>query len=502
MKGDAARRVAELRAEIARHNRLYYELDRPEISDAEYDELLRELHALEQAHPQLRSRESPTEQVGSAPSGRFAKVRHAVPMLSLANAFTREDVAAFDERVRRFLGLAADQPLDFTAEPKIDGLSLSLRYERGVLVRGATRGDGTEGEDVTANVRVVPSIPQRLKGRKVPAVCEVRGEVYMTKTAFLALNEQQAAAGRPVFANPRNSAAGSLRQLDAAVTASRPLEFFAYAWGELSELAADTQWGMLAWLAKRGFAINPLAKLCHSIEDLLAVYCDTERERAALDYDIDGVVYKVDRLDWQARLGHVSRDLRWAIAHKFPAQRAATEVRAIDIQVGRTGALTPVAKLVPVTVGGVVVSNASLHNEDHIRDLDVRVGDTVTVQRAGDVIPQVLDVVLGRRPKDARPFAFPKTCPCALATAVLRERTASGEDGAIARCSGELACPFQKVEHLRHFVSRRAFDIEGLGEQQITLFFEKGWVGEPADLFELAARNGDLRLEQQEGFGE
>jgi DNA ligase (NAD+) len=502
MTADAARRIAELRREIARHNRLYYELDRPEISDADYDELSRELRALERDHRELGSPDSPTELVGAPPSGRFAKVRHSVPMLSLANAFTREDVDAFVERVRRFLGLAPEVALDFTAEPKIDGLSLSLRYERGELVRGATRGDGAEGEDVTANVRAVPAIPGHLSGPAPPRICEVRGELYMTKSAFLALNAQQAAAGRPMFANPRNSAAGSLRQLDTAVTASRPLEFFAYAWGEVSERPAETQWTMLEWLAQRGFAINPLARVCHSIEQMLAFYRDAERERGTLDYDIDGVVYKVDRLDWQERLGHVSRDLRWAVAHKFPARRATTLVRAIEIQVGRTGALTPVAKLAPVTVGGVVVSNASLHNEDYIRALDVRIGDTVTIQRAGDVIPQVVEVVAELRPSGTAPYVFPRVCPCSLGTAVVRERTASGEAGAVARCSGELACPYQGVERLRHFVSRRAFDIDGLGEKQITLFFEKGWVVEPADLFELAARNATIRLEEQEGFGE
>ncbi len=497
-----AKRIAELRSEIARHNHLYYDLDRPAISDAEYDELMQELRALERAHPQLVSADSPTQRVGSPPAGKFAKIRHAVPMLSLANALTREDVGAFAERIRRFLGLDSGAQIDFTAEPKIDGLSLSLRYERGALVRGATRGDGTEGEDVTANVEVVAGIPHTLKGRDIPEVCEVRGEVYMTKAAFLSLNEQQEAAGKTVFANPRNSAAGSLRQLDPGVTASRPLKFFAYAWGEMSALPARTQWAMLAWFARHGLETNPLARLCHSVEELLEFHREIELKRATLDYDIDGVVYKVDRLDWQERLGFVSRDPRWAVAHKFPAQRAATIVNAIEVQVGRTGALTPVAKLAPVSVGGVVVSNVSLHNEDFIHKFDVRVGDTVTVQRAGDVIPQVLGVVLERRPHDAQPYAFPRTCPCPLATSVVRDRTAAGEVGARARCSGELACPYQRVEHLVHFVSRRAFDIEGLGEKQISSFFEKGWIREPADVFTLAARNDTIKLEEQEGFGE
>jgi DNA ligase (NAD+) len=503
MAADAAARAAELRAQIAHHNRLYYEKDAPEISDADYDALLNELRSLESAHPELVTPDSPTQRVGTALSGKFAKVRHAVPMLSLANGFTAEDVADFIDRVRRFLKLGADEPIELTAEPKIDGLSLSLRYERGVLVRGATRGDGTEGEDVTANVRRVGDIPKKMHGRGPPEVCEVRGEVYMTRSAFLRLNEEQSAAGRTVFANPRNSAAGSLRQLDSDVTASRPLGFLAYAWGEMSEMPADTQWAMLHWLQKWGFATNPLSRLCRSVEELLAFHHDIELQRATLDYDIDGVVYKVNRLDWQRRLGFVGRDPRWALAHKFPAQKAVTVMNAIELQVGRTGALTPVAKLAPVNVGGVVVSNATLHNEDYIRELDVRIGDTVTVQRAGDVIPQVLGVVIERRPKHTEPFEFPRTCPCPLATAVVRDLTAAGKEGAISRCSGELACPHQRIEHLRHFVSRRAFDIEGLGEKQVNLFFEKGWVKQPADIFTLQKRNAkEIRLEEEEGFGE
>ncbi len=502
MKHDAAARAAELRAQIAHHNRQYYELDRPDISDADYDALFTELRALEREHPQLITPDSPTQRVGGAPSGKFPKVRHAVPMLSLANAFSPEDVAGFIDRIRRFLKLDAGEPIELTAEPKIDGLSLSLRYEAGVLVRGATRGDGTEGEDVTANVRRVRDIPQKLRGRAAPAVSEIRGEVYMTRAAFLRLNEEQSAAGRTVFANPRNSAAGSLRQLDPQVTAARPLGFLAYAWGEMSALPADTQWGMLQWLEKRGFATNPLSRLCRSLEELLAFHHDIELQRATLDYDIDGVVYKVNRLDWQRRLGFVGRDPRWALAHKFPAQKAATIINAIELQVGRTGALTPVAKLVPVNVGGVVVANATLHNEDYIRELDVRIGDTVTIQRAGDVIPQVLGVILERRPEHTQAFAFPRSCPCPLATAVVRDLTAAGKEGAISRCSGELACPHQRIEHLRHFVSRRAFDIEGLGEKQINLFYEQGWIAAPADIFTLEGRNAAIKLEEQEGFGE
>jgi DNA ligase (NAD+) len=502
MKDNAAARAAELRARIAHHNRLYYELDRPEISDADYDALMGELRTLERAHPEIITPDSPTQRVGAAPSGKFAKVRHAVPMLSLANGFAPEDVAGFIDRVRRFLKLDMGEPIELTAEPKIDGLSLALRYEHGVLVRGATRGDGTEGEDVTANVRRVRDIPHKLHGHGVLDVCEVRGEVYMTRSAFLKLNEEQSAAGRTVFANPRNSAAGSLRQLDPEVTGSRPLRFLAYAWGEMSDMPAGTQWEMLRWLNARGLPTNPLSRLCRSLEELLAFHHEIELERAKLDYDIDGVVYKVNRLDWQRRLGFVGRDPRWALAHKFAAQKATTVVNAIELQVGRTGALTPVAKLAPVTVGGVVVSNATLHNEDYIRELDVRIGDTVTVQRAGDVIPQVLGVVLERRPGHTKAFEFPKTCPCPLATPVVRERTATGEEGAISRCSGELACPHQRIEHLRHFVSRRAFDIEGLGEKQVNLFYEKGWIAGPADIFTLARRNDTIQLEQQEGFGE
>jgi DNA ligase (NAD+) len=500
MTPDAAARAARLRAQIAHHNRLYYELDRPEISDADYDALMEELRALEREHPDLITPDSPTQRVAGAPSARFAKVRHGVPMLSLANGFTADDVAGFIDRVRRFLKLDAAEPIEFTAEPKIDGLSLSLRYEGGVLVSAATRGDGTEGEDVTANVRRVSDIPKRMHGHGAPQVCDVRGEVYMTRSAFLKLNEEQSAAGRTVFANPRNSAAGSLRQLDPEVTAARPLRFLAYAWGEMSELPAASQWDMLRWLKTRGFPTNPLSRLCRSLDELLAFHHELELGRARLDYDIDGVVYKVNRLDWQRRLGFVGRDPRWALAHKFPAQKAATVVNGIELQVGRTGALTPVAKLAPVNVGGVVVANATLHNEDYIRELDVGIGDTVTVQRAGDVIPQVLEVV--SRPPHRQPFRFPKTCPCPLATPVVRDLTAAGKEGAVARCSGELACPHQRIEHLRHFVSRRAFDIEGLGEKQITLFHEQGWIAEPADIFTLEARNGSIALEEHEGFGE
>jgi DNA ligase (NAD+) len=493
---------ARLEAEIKAHDQSYYQEDAPTVSDAAYDALRRRYEAIEARFPELRTLESLSLRVGAAPARGFAKVRHAVPMLSLANAFGPEEVADFVGRIRRFLKLSEEETVAFTAEPKIDGLSMSLRYEHGTLVTAATRGDGAEGEDVTTNIRTLKEIPHQLKGRNVPAVCEIRGEVYMTKADFLALNKRQAAAGDTIFANPRNSAAGSLRQKDPTVTASRPLHFFAYSWGEMSGMPATTQSGMIGWLAKIGFKVNPLWRTCSTVEELLTFHGEIETQRAKLDYDIDGVVYKVDRLDWQERLGFVSRTPRWAIAHKFAAEKATTTVKAIDIQVGRTGALTPIARLEPVTVGGVVVSNATLHNADEIARLDVRIGDTVTIQRAGDVIPQVLGVLLAKRPKGADPYQFPTHCPCSLHTAVVRDATASGEEGVVARCTGEFACPYQKIEHLKHFVSRRAFDIEGLGEKQIALFFERGWIKEPADIFTLAARNAELKLEEVEGFGE
>ena len=501
-EAQAKAELKRLAGEIAAHDRRYYQEDAPSVSDAAYDALRLRNEEIEARFPDLVRSDSPSRRVGAAPAQKFAKVRHALPMLSLGNAFSDAEVAEFAERIRRFLRLPEDETVAFTAEPKIDGLSCSLRYEGGRLVRGATRGDGTEGEDVTANVRTLADIPDQLRGRGVPDICDVRGEVYMTKSAFLALNERQKAAGKQVFANPRNSAAGSLRQLDPTITASRPLGFFAYTWGEMSAMPAQTQSGMIEWFAARGFKTNPLMKVCDSVDALLAFHHDIEAQRGTLDYDIDGVVYKVDRLDWQQRLDFVSRTPRWAIAHKFPAEKATTVVKAIDIQVGRTGALTPIARLEPVTVGGVVVSNATLHNEDEIERLDVRVGDTVTIQRAGDVIPQVLGVLLENRRKDSKPYKFPKHCPCPLRTAVVREAIAGGEEGARSHCTGEFACPHQKIEHLKHFVSRRAFDIEGLGEKQITLFFEQGWIKEPADIFTLAARNSKIKLKEQEGFGE
>ena len=503
---------ARLTAEIAQHDKRYYQEDRPSITDAEYDELRARYNAIEERFPDLRTLESLALKVGAAPSGKFKKVRHALPMLSLDNAFSDEDVVDFVARIRRFLKLDESEKIAFSAEPKIDGLSMSLRYEGGELVTAATRGDGAEGEDVTANIRTLDDVPQKLKGKAVPKVCEVRGEVYMTKRAFLQLNERQKAAGGQIFANPRNSAAGSLRQKDPSITASRPLGFFAYGWGEMSDMPADTQTGAIKWFEACGFKTNPLTRLCRSTDELIAFHRKIEEGRARLDYDIDGVVYKIDRIDWQERLGFVSRTPRWAVAHKFPAERATTVMRDVLITVGRTGVLTPTAQLEPVGIGGVVVSMATLHNEDYIKGVggkgeslregrDIRIGDTVIVQRAGDVIPQIVDVVIDKRPKDAKPYKFPRKCPCYLHTDVVREETATGEEGARARCTGEFACPFQKIEHLKLFCSRRAFDIEGLGEKQIELFFEKEWVKEPADIFTLEKKHRKDLLEE-EGFGE
>jgi DNA ligase (NAD+) len=509
----AAAEHARLTAEIAEHDRRYYQLDRPSVTDAEYDALRKRYNAIEARFPDLRTLESLSLKVGAAPARGFAKVRHAVPMLSLDNAFSEDDVRDFVGRIRRFVKLSDDEPIAFSAEPKIDGLSMSLRYEDGKLVTAATRGDGAEGEDVTPNIRTIKQVPQELKGKNVPAVCEVRGEVYMTKADFLKLNERQKAEDGQIFANPRNSAAGSLRQKDSSVTASRPLGFFAYAWGQMSEMPADTQTGMIKFFERCGFTTNPLTKLVRSVDDLIAFHRQIETQRSHLDYDIDGVVYKIDRIDWQERLGFVSRTPRWAIAHKFPAERATTVLRDIELQVGRTGALTPVGKLEPVGVGGVIVQNVTLHNEDYIKGIggkgeplregrDIRIGDTVIVQRAGDVIPQIVDVLIDKRPKSAKEYHFPKKCPCPLHTDIVREETATGEQGARARCTGEFACPYQKIEHLKLFVSRRAFDIEGFGEKQIEFFFEQGWVKEPADIFTLPARNKTIKLEEHEGYGE
>jgi DNA ligase (NAD+) len=493
---------AALGAEIAAHDVRYHQQDAPTITDAAYDALRARLRALEAAFPELTS---PSQKVGAAPSSRFAKVRHAVPMLSLDNCFSEDDAREFVERVMRFLNLAAAPA--FTAEPKIDGLSCSLRYVDGALATAATRGDGAEGEDVTANVRTIAEVPHRLAGAGWPAVCEVRGEIYLGHADFAAINAEQERLGEKVFANPRNAAAGSLRQLDPAATAKRPLRFFAYAWGEMSAMPAATQFEMVRAFAGWGFRTNPRMALCRSLDEMLAVYRAIEADRANLGYDIDGVVYKVDDLALQQRLGFVSRAPRWATAHKFPAEKATTELIDIEIQVGRTGAHTPVAKLKPVTVGGVVVSNATLHNAEFIAEKDIRIGDTVSVHRAGDVIPRVDEPVLDKRPAAAVPFAFPEVCACALRTPLVKEETAAGEEGKVRRCSGEFACPYQQVEHLKHFVSRRAFDIEGLGEKQIEFFFHDPDlpVKTPADIFTLAARdaaNPLQKLRNKEGFGE
>lgn len=505
------RRLSE---ELATHDERYYQKDAPTVSDAEYDGLRRRSEAIEKRFPKFVTKDSPSQKVGVQPSGRFPKVVHAVPMLSLGNAFSDGDIADFVDRVRRFLKLDADQVPAIVAEPKIDGLSLSLRYENGELVTAATRGDGFEGEDVTPNVRTIADVPHKLKGRKVPPVCEVRGEVYMLKSDFLALNKKQAEAGDTVFANPRNSAAGSLRQKDASITASRPLKFFAYAWGEMSEMPADTQFGMVEWMAKAGFVTNQLTTLCDSVENVLTFYRKIEEIRATLGYDIDGVVYKVNRLDWQQRLGFVSRSPRWAIAHKFAAEQATTVLNDIEIQVGRTGALTPVAKLAPVTVGGVVVQNATLHNEDYIKGLgsdgqpirdgvDIRIGDTVVIQRAGDVIPQIVSVVLDKRPKNAKPFKFPTVCPACNSHAVREADPKTGREDSVRRCTNSLACPAQAMERLKHFVSRLAFDIDGLGDKQIEEFFADKLVRAPADIFTLQKRDEKSvkKLSSREGFG-
>jgi DNA ligase (NAD+) len=493
---------ARLQAEIAEHDRRYHGEDAPIISDAEYDGLRRRYAALEEAFPQLAGADSLSRKVGAAPSEKFSKVRHRVPMLSLGNIFADEEVEEFCARVRRFLGIGESVALEFVAEAKIDGLSCSLRYENGELIQAATRGDGYEGEDVTANVRVVQAIPKQLRG--APKIFEARGEVYMRHADFAALNARQAAAGKPIYANPRNFAAGSLRQLDPRITAERPLQFFAYAWGEVSEPIASTQFGAIEAMHRFGLPTNPLAKLCRSAAEMLTQYRSIEEKRATLGYDIDGVVYKVNDLALQQRLGFVSRSPRWAVAHKFPAEQAMTIVEAIEINVGRTGALTPIAKLKPVTVGGVVVSNATLHNEDEIARKDVRAGDTVVVQRAGDVIPQILSVVLDKRPSGAEPYQFPEACPVCGSAALREIDEKTGEKDVVRRCTGTLICPAQAVEGLKHFVSRNAFDIEGLGEKLIELFFTEGLIRTPADIFTLQARDGQGRppLREWDGFGE
>ncbi|MHA6325681.1 NAD-dependent DNA ligase LigA [Roseivivax sp. CAU 1753] len=503
----AAAELARLAQRLATANDDYYLHDAPTLTDAEYDRLKRRNTDIEERFPELKRADSPTEQVGAAPADGFEKVRHRVPMLSLSNAFDDDDIAEFDKGVRRYLGIGSETGVRYTAEPKIDGLSLSLRYENGALIQAATRGDGTEGENVTANARTIADIPTELSD--APDVLEVRGEVYMSHDDFAALNERQAARGAKHFANPRNAAAGSLRQLDAAVTRDRPLRFFAYAWGEISEPLANSQSSAIARLARLGFQVNPLTVTCDGPDEMIAHYDRIEEARATLGYDIDGVVYKVDDLALQARLGFRSTTPRWALAHKFPAELAWTRLEAIDIQVGRTGALSPVARLTPVTVGGVVVSNATLHNEDYIagRDADgapirggkdIREGDWVQVYRAGDVIPKVADVDLAKRPEDAKKYTFPKICP-RCGSAAIRE-----EGDAVRRCTGGLVCPAQAVEKLKHFVGRAAFDIEGLGAKQVEQFHADGWIGEPADIFELKSRYGTgmQQLKNREGWGE
>ncbi len=490
---EATKKHAALAADVAASARAYYGDDDPIKSDGDYDADFRLLADIEADFPDLCTPASPTQQVGGAVSAGFSKVKHRVAMLSLANAFSAEDVVEFIGRIRRFLNLGEEEEVELVAEPKIDGLSASLRYERGRLVQAATRGDGYEGEDITVNLRTVDDIPGELAGA-APDVLEVRGEVYMARSDFLALNKRQEEAGEKVFANPRNAAAGSVRQLDSAITASRPLRFFAYTWGEVSETPGETQWGFLERLKGWGFEVNPLIRVCRQAAELQRFYEGLEQERASLDYDIDGIVYKVNRLDLQERLGFVSRAPRWAVAQKFPPEQAVTTLLGIDIQVGRTGSLTPVARLQPVNVGGVVVSNATLHNEDEIARKDVRVGDTVVVQRAGDVIPQVVRALIEKRPKDAEAYVFPRVCPVCGSAAV------RGEDEVVRRCTGGLICPAQAVERLRHFVSRNAFDIEGLGGKHIEAFWTDGLVRGPADIFTLRDRAGEIA--EREGWAE
>ncbi|MBT4740456.1 MAG: NAD-dependent DNA ligase LigA [Rhodospirillaceae bacterium] len=498
---DATAELTRLAAEMADHDQRYHQDDAPVISDAAYDALKARNAAIEAHFPALIRGDSPSRKVGAAPSSGFTKVQHSVPMLSLGNVFDEADVADFYARVRRFLGLGEDEQVDVIAEPKIDGLGFSARYESGRFVVGATRGDGQVGEDITANLKTIQGMPDMLMGpaKDVPKVIEVRGEVFMTKANFQALNTAQEEKEAKVFANPRNAAAGSLRQLDPEITKSRPLTLFAYAWGEAEPLDWDSQQDYIDRLKAWGFSTNPLTRVCTSVEDVLTAYTEIGEQRASLPYDIDGVVYKVNRLDWQQRLGFVSRAPRWATAHKFPAEQAQTVLEKIDIQVGRTGSLTPVARLTPVNVGGVVVSNATLHNEDEIARKDIREGDTVIIQRAGDVIPQVVQVLTDKRPKGSKAYAYPSTCPICDSLAVREE----GE--AVRRCTGGLICPAQAVERLKHFVSRNTFDIEGLGAKNIEGFFEDGTIKNPVDIFTLEKRNANpdnlTPLKSREGWG-
>lgn len=498
---EAVSELTRLADEIAAHDLRYYQEEAPAVSDADYDTLKRRNEEIEAKFPHLVRENSPSLRVGAARSEKFAPVDHGVPMLSLDNSFSDEETAEFEARIRRFLKL--DEDVTFTAEPKIDGLSASLLYEKGVLVRGATRGDGRTGEDVTKNLRTLDDIPEQLSGSGWPDAIEIRGEVYLGHAGFAQLNADAEAAGQKTYANPRNAASGSLRQIDSAITAKRPLRFFAYAWGLVSAPFATTQTQALKLLADWGFQTTPQTRTVTGVDGMREAYEEMEAVRPHLDFDIDGVVYKVDRLDWQDRLGFITRTPRWAIARKFPAEKARTILKAIDLQVGRTGAITPVARLEPVTVGGVVVENATLHNADEIARKDVRVGDTVIIQRAGDVIPQVLGRVLEARPEGAEPFEFPTQCPCDLKTPLARETTAAGAETVVRRCTGEFACPFQRVEHLTHFVSRRAYDIEGLGEKQIRAFYDEGLVREPADIFRLTRNEALLDdLRGRDGYGE
>ena len=502
-KAAATAELKRLAEDIRAADAAYYQDDAPAMSDADYDALRQRLSAIEVRFPELKQADSPSEAVGAAPVGGFGKVTHLKPMLSLDNLFADEEVSEFIARVRRFLNLKAEEEIAVTAEPKIDGLSCSLLYENGVLVRAATRGDGAVGEDVTANIRTLKDVPEKLKGKGHPARIEVRGEVYMTMSDFEAFQAAEEEAGRKRPANPRNAAAGSLRQKDPSVTASRPLRFFAYTWGDVSEPFAETQWDAVKAFKAWGLPVNADMKRAESVEELLEAYHAIEARRASLGYDIDGVVYKIDRLDWQQRLGFVSRSPRWAAAHKFPAQQAMTQLLGIDIQVGRTGKLAPVARLQPVTVGGVVVSNATLHNEDEIARLGVMINDWVIVQRAGDVIPQIVRVVEDKRPKDARAYRFPTRCPFCDSEAV--RGGGEGDEEVDRRCSGGLICPAQAVERLKHFVSRRAFDIEGLGAKQIEEFFAAGVMTAPQHIFALEAqiaKAGLPPLAQWEGYGE
>jgi len=487
---DVRQRLDELREQVDHHLHRYHVLDEPEISDAEYDRLFDALKELEEEHPDLITPDSPTQRVGAPPSERFQKVQHLTPMGSLEKVTDDASLFKWADDVRKRLD--SDEPVAYVIEPKIDGLAVNLTYEQGRLVRGATRGDGVQGEDVTVNLRTIPSVPLKMRADGLPAVAEVRGEVYMPLSGFRELNERIAELGQKLAPNPRNAAAGSLRQLDPEVTRRRPLRFFAYTWGEVSKLPGVRQSEIYAALKSWGFPTNPLWRLCDTADELLAFYHDIERQRADLDYDIDGVVYKVDRLDWQERLGFVSRAPRWAIAHKFPPQQAQTVLEDIDIQVGRTGVLTPVAKLKPITVGGVVVSNATLHNEEEIARKDVRIGDTVVVQRAGDVIPQIVRVILERRPRGAKAYGFPDRCPACGSHAVREVDEKTGKAEAARRCTGGLICPAQAVERLKHFVSRHAFDIEGLGATYLETLHEEGLLKDPSDIFRLPERAEDV----------